>query len=45
MTDNQMQPGRETERQLEFHNISKQYPGVKALDDVSFTIRAGKVTP
>lgn len=28
---------------LEFRNISKQYPGVKAVDDVSFRIERGKV--
>lgn len=28
---------------LEFRNISKQYPGVKAVDDVSFQIERGKV--
>lgn len=29
---------------LSLRNISKSYPGVKALDDVSFDIEAGKVT-
>lgn len=28
---------------LEFHGICKTYPGVKALDDVSFTVESGKV--
>ena len=29
---------------LEAHGISKQFPGVKALDDVSLTLRRGKLT-
>jgi|HigsolmetaAR203D_1030402.scaffolds.fasta_scaffold00166_19 ribose transport system ATP-binding protein len=28
---------------LEFRNINKQYPGVKAVDDVSFAVRRGEV--
>ena len=28
---------------LEFRGISKTYPGVKALQDVSFTVESGKV--
>lgn len=31
------------ERTLEFRNISKYFPGVKALSDVSFTARGGEV--
>lgn len=28
---------------LEFRNVSKQFPGVKALDDVSFSVKRGEV--
>ncbi|MEG1845438.1 MAG: sugar ABC transporter ATP-binding protein, partial [Oscillospiraceae bacterium] len=28
---------------LEMKNISKEFPGVKALDNVSLTVRAGTV--
>ena len=31
------------ERLLEFKNISKYFPGVKALDDVSFDLYPGEV--
>ena len=29
---------------LEANGISKEFPGVKALDDVSLTLRAGRLT-
>ena len=28
---------------VEMHNISKRFPGVQALDQVSFTLKAGEV--
>lgn len=45
MTDkNELHGREETARQLEFINISKEYPGVKALNNVSFCVRGGRVS-
>jgi ABC-type sugar transport system ATPase subunit len=44
MTDNLSLRNQEVEQQLEYINITKQYPGVIALNNVSFTVRGGRVS-
>ena len=45
MTDiHSLQDNNIENQQLTFSHISKEYPGVKALDDVSFSISKGKVS-
>jgi len=43
MTDNLSLQNQGTEKLLEFVNISKEFPGVKALSNVSFSVRGGRV--